>query len=246
MENYNGMPAFFYRAVLFDLDDTLHDDDDTMHRAAERVAVDIADERGVDAALLHQMYFRAACAFWENLSESHLITKLVDLRKQMWWEALRAVGVDDEALAERAAINYNSYRNEHLRLFPGVLELLDSLHMRGIATALVTNGFAETHSERIALLKLENAFDEIFIADEVGMVKPDPRLFVHVCERLKTLPAESVMVGDRFDRDIRGAQAAGLQTVWFNVRNEQVPLGDAPPSETVYTIHALAAALRLR
>jgi putative hydrolase of the HAD superfamily len=240
------MPAFFYRAVLFDLDDTLHDDDEATHRAAERVATGIAGERGVDAALLHHMYFREACAFWENLSENHLMTKLVDLRKQMWWGALRAVGVDDEALAERAAADYNRFRKEHLRLFPGVLELLASLRMRGIATALVTNGFAETHREKIALLKLEDAFDEIFIADEVGMVKPDPRLFAHVCERLKALPAESVMVGDRFDRDIRGAQAAGLQTVWFNVRNEQVPLGDAPPNETVYSIEALAAALRLR
>jgi HAD superfamily hydrolase (TIGR01549 family) len=235
-----------FRAVFFDLDDTLHGDDEVTQLAAERVATEIASQRNVDVDRLRQAYMRQAGSFWENLSEKHLATPLVGLRKWMWGEALRSLGIGEEAFAERAAESYNRYRKEHFRLFPGVLELLAALRMRGVALALVTNGFAETHREKIALLKLEDAFDEIFIADEVGMVKPDPRLFAHVCERLKVAPAESVMVGDRFDRDIRGAQAAGLQTVWFNIRNEGVPPGDAPPDEIVRNVDALVVALSPR
>ena len=40
------------------------------------------------------------------------------------------------------------------------------------------------------------------------------------------------MIGDRYDRDIRGAHDAGLFTVWVNVRNEHVPEGAPPPDAT--------------
>jgi putative hydrolase of the HAD superfamily len=154
---------------------------------------------------------------------------------------MRAVGIHDQALADRAALAFNHYRKESLELFPGVLELLASLRGRGVALGLVTNGFAETHREKIVLLQVEQAFDEIIIADEVGMVKPDPRIFAHVCERLGVQAGMTVMVGDRYDRDILGAQAAGLQTVWLNMRDESVPVGGAPPDEIVEDIAGLAA-----
>jgi len=44
------------------------------------------------------------------------------------------------------------------------------------------------------------------------------------------------MVGDRYDRDIRGALEAGLFTVWLNVRAEELPPGATPPDATVSSI----------
>jgi len=111
-----------------------------------------------------------------------------------------------------------------------------SLRTRGLRLALVTNGFAETHREKIVLLQLEDAFDEVFIADEVGMLKPDPRLFALACERLGVLPAAAAMVGDRYERDIRGAHDVGLFTVWLNVRDETVPSGAPRPDAIVTAI----------
>ena len=97
----------------------------------------------------------------------------------------------------------------------------------------MTNGFAETHREKIGLLRLETAFDEIFIADEVGMMKPDPRLFRLAAERLGVGARACAMVGDRFERDVTGAQAAGMYAVWMNVRGEQLPAGATAPDATV-------------
>ena len=68
------------------------------------------------------------------------------------------------------------------------------------------------------------------------MVKPDPLLFVHACRTLDGTPARSAMVGDRYDRDIRGALEAGLFTIWLNVRAEQLPPGAPPPDATVSSI----------
>lgn len=223
-------------AVLFDLDDTLHDDTATYRRAAERVAHDVAAERGIDAAVLLAAYVAQAESFWQNLTAQNLSTPLVGVRAAMWRAALDVAGVDDATLAERCGVAYNRYRKEHLQIWPGALELLASLRARGLRLALVTNGFAETHREKIVLLQLEDAFDEVFIADEVGMLKPDPRLFTLACERLGVAFAAAAMVGDRYERDIRGAHELGLFTVWLNVRDETVPPGAPQPGAIVGAI----------
>jgi len=110
---------------------------------------------------------------------------------------------------------------------------------------IVTNGLSETHREKIALLRISEYFDAIFLADEVGMIKPDPLLFAHACRTLGGAPAHSAMVGDRYDRDIRGALEAGLFTIWLNVRDEELPAGARPPDATCSAIADVARILLL-
>ena len=232
-------------AVLFDLDDTLHDDTLAFHSAAERVANEVAAERSIDPRALYAAYIAEAEAFWKSLSPDAFGSPLAGLRARMWATALRSVGIDDVALAEQCGAAYNDYRRQYLRLWPGALELLVSLRARGCKLGLITNGMAETHREKIVLLELEGAFDEIFIADEVGMVKPDPRLFQLAARRLGVPPERCAMVGDRYERDVRGAHDAGMFTVWMNVRHETVPANAPAPGAIVTTIGEVEAALRL-
>lgn len=233
------------RAVLFDLDDTLHDDTATYKRAAQGVADDLAREHGIPAGALLAAYVRQADSFWKNLGVEQFGTPLVGVRTAMWQAALRETGVDDPALAERAAADYNRYRRDHLALWPGALTLLRNLRARGCGLALVTNGFSETHRDKIVLLELEDAFDEIFIADEVGMLKPDPRLFRLAADRLGVAPERCAMVGDRFERDVRGGHSAGMFTVWMNVRDEAVPPEGPQPGAIVTNIRDVEGVLPL-
>jgi putative hydrolase of the HAD superfamily len=229
--------------LLFDLDDTLHDDTYAYHTAAEEVAHEIAAERGIDALALKAAYIAEAEGFWTRLNAEALTTKMETLRATMWQSALQSVGIVDELLAHRSARQYNDYRKKHYALFPGVVELLDRLRARGKKLGIVTNGLSETHREKIALLRLTDRFDAIFLADEVGMVKPDPLLFAHACRTLGSAPAHSAMVGDRYDRDVRGALDAGLYTVWVNVRTEALPAGGPPPHAECTTIEQIARVL---
>jgi putative hydrolase of the HAD superfamily len=233
-------------AVLFDLDDTLHDDTRTYRRAAERVANEVAAERGVDARRLFEGYVREAENFWQTLSPQAFNVPLVGLRARMWATALRSVGLDDARLAERCGAAYNEYRRAYLQLWPGALQLLLSLRARGCKLALITNGMAETHREKIVLLQLEDVFDEIFIADEVGLIKPDVRLFALAAQRLGVPAERCAMVGDRYERDVRGAHDAGMFTVWVNVRDEALPPGAPAPDVIVGGIAEVEAALPLR
>jgi putative hydrolase of the HAD superfamily len=231
--------------VLFDLDDTLHDDTAAYQEAARLVAVDVARERPIDPAALLAAYVAEASAFWKKLSVEHLTAGIIDTRAQMWHDALLAVGIDDVALSERCAHDYGRYRSDVLELSPGALDCIETLRARGCKLGIVTNGFAATHHEKIARLGITDHFDALFLADEMGMVKPDPAVFRHACEVLGSPPARTAMVGDRYDRDIIGAQQCGLYTVLIDVHAIPLPDGATPPDAVVATIADVLAALPL-
>jgi putative hydrolase of the HAD superfamily len=229
-------------AVLFDLDDTLHDDTRAYQSAARDVADEIAAEHGVDAQKIFDTYVECASQFWRALTVENLYMPIADSRLDLWATALAAVGIEDEAVVKRAALRYGERRRSHYSPFPGALDLLAELRRRGLKLGLITNGFAETHYEKLELLGLERSFDAVLCADEVGMLKPDPRIFLHACELLGTPPSRAAMVGDRYFRDISGAHEAGLFTVYVRMREEKIPEGQSP-DVSVNGIEEVLAAL---
>lgn len=219
--------------VLFDLDDTLHDDSYAFRRAAERVAQDVSAELGIDASGLPRAYVAVANGYWQRLTVEQLARGIHDARVELWYEALGTVGAADRELAARCSERYTRYRRELLALFPGARELLEELRSRGCKLGIVTNGFAATHHPKIDVLGLRPLVDALFLADEMGMVKPDPGVFAHACRTLGSEPARTAMVGDRFDRDVLGAQALGLYTVLIDVHAIPLPEGAIPPDAVV-------------
>ncbi|MDQ2864930.1 MAG: HAD family hydrolase [Candidatus Eremiobacteraeota bacterium] len=222
--------------VLFDLDDTLHDDTAAFHSGAEEVAREVAAEHGIDALALKAAYVARAEGFWHRLTADALIVKLERVREALWEAALRDVGLRNSSVARQSARNYNTYRKKYFTLFPGALDVLQRLNRSGKRLGLLTNGFSETHREKIALLKIGELFDAIFIADEIGMLKPDPLLFAHACSTMGAPPMYGAMIGDRYDRDIRGALDAGLYTIWLNIRQETLKGGVPAPHATCTSI----------
>jgi putative hydrolase of the HAD superfamily len=234
-------------AVLFDLDDTLHDDTSAYTQAVRRVAGELSAERGVDPRQLLAAYTVQSNGFWKNLSREHLTIPIHDTRTQLWSDALVACGIPfDAALAEACAERYTRYRADALELSPGALDLVRTLRERGCKLGIVTNGFAATHHEKVDRLGLRPYVDGVFIADEMGMVKPDPDIFRHACRTLGSEPASTAMVGDRYDRDIVGAATAGLFTVLIDVHATPLPDGAVPPDAVVDSIGEVLDVLPLR
>ena len=230
------------RGLVFDLDDTLCDDTSSYHAAALDAARELAREHAIDAGALKEAYIREADGFWQRLTPEELGKSVGGLRQRRGAAALADVGIAERAVATRAAELYNAARKGNLALFPRVDEQLERWRA-SYRLALLTNGFSETHREKIALLEIEPYFDAILIADEVGMVKPDPRVFLHACERIGTQPRQTVMVGDRYERDIAGAIEAGLRTIWVNVRGEAMPQGRRQPDAVIDSIAEVDAEL---
>lgn len=104
-------------------------------------------------------------------------------------------------------------------LLDGARELLVALKQRGYAVGLVADGRADESAVLRARHQLDGLFDAVAISDEIGASKPDPRPFRAVLERLEIPPEDAgrvVMVGNRLERDVRGARGVGMISVWID------------------------------
>ncbi|MBC5825022.1 MAG: HAD family hydrolase [Candidatus Eremiobacteraeota bacterium] len=231
------------QAVFFDLDDTLIDDTESLESCAQSAAAELAADLKIAPAALGAAYVEAAIGFWTALGPGSSGPPRGDIRPTMWREALARHGVRDDDLARRLAARFDALRLASVAYFPEVLPVLEELHRR-YTLGIITNGFAETHDKKMARLELSKFFDHVLLAGEMDLAKPDPQIFRHAMDLAGSKPEQSVMVGDRFERDIRGAQRAGMRTVWFNIRKEalpeRLPLADA----TIGSMAELPAALR--
>lgn len=129
--------------------------------------------------------------------------------------------VDDLAAVEARAARYWAY--PPTALYPDVLPCLEALEGR-FRLGVIAN---QPSSVRQAMERdgLTRFFEVWGVSDDLGLQKPDPRLFSHVLYTAGVSPARTVMLGDRLDYDVRPARAAGMRAVW-------VLRGEAPDEPT--------------
>jgi HAD superfamily hydrolase (TIGR01549 family) len=84
---------------------------------------------------------------------------------------------------------------------------------------------------------IEEFFQIWDVSDDLGLEKPDPRLYAHALESAGVEPGRAAMVGDRLDYDVRPARAAGMLAVW-------VLRGEAPDSPTASQLAEADASVR--
>jgi putative hydrolase of the HAD superfamily len=82
------------------------------------------------------------------------------------------------------------------------------------AIAMISNISSNWIRESFLTVEEQELFDEMIMSYEVGMTKPDPRIFMLVCERLRVGPHEVVMVDD-IDRYVVAAKGEGLQGIVY-------------------------------
>lgn len=230
-----------YRAVFFDLDDTLYDDSGSWRISAAATADLAARQRqGLDPDALTDYFLDHSDSYWRAMDPTSETRPILAIRAAHWLTTLEAFGHHDAALAETLAHDYGRRRATGIALFPDALPLLTALRAAGRTLILITNGMQSTHIERIALLGLEAAFDYTLISDAVGLAKPDPRIFHYALDLAGCAPHEAAMVGDNPVNDIAGAQAIGIPAFWFNPRACTLPPGvPAPIGGEVGTLNEL-------
>ena len=119
------------------------------------------------------------------------------------------------------------HRRHHLwnRVMPGIPETLRTLSERGYRVAAISN--SDGRAEAIlSLLGLAHEFEFIVDSRDIGIEKPDPRIFHGACARLGLLPARCAYVGDVHGIDAVGARAAGLVPVLLDVYGSYEPGAD--------------------
>jgi putative hydrolase of the HAD superfamily len=101
-----------------------------------------------------------------------------------------------------------------------VLERLASRYRLGIVSNFYGNLDGILRAEG-----LRDRFSVVADSGVLGVMKPDPEIFLHAARSLETAPEECVMVGDSVPRDIRGASAAGMKKALISVKPQSPEAG---------------------
>ncbi len=89
---------------------------------------------------------------------------------------------------------------------------------------VISNGTALAQRKKLALSKLGDLMDGVFISEEMGHPKPE-KAFFDLCEAAipDFVPARALVIGDSLTSDIRGANNAGLPCCWYNPGHKERP-----------------------
>lgn len=85
-----------------------------------------------------------------------------------------------------------------------------------VSIAIITNGVTQRQKAKIINTNLNSCFDIILISEEVGFSKPDRRIFELALKKLNVQPEETLFVGDDLEKDICGCQKVNIKGIWFN------------------------------
>jgi len=211
------LPARF-RAVLFDLGDTLLDfqpmDTRALFREAARATYELLERRGVELPAFERyvsMYFRGMkwAYFWAKLRrrEFNSLELLGRFHRRMGLPA------DDALLRELSWLWYAPV-TRHTRVEADLRTTLSAMRGAGLRLGLISNTFVPgfVHDRQLEMVGLLEHLPVRVYSSEVGYRKPDRRIFEAALSRLRVSPRETLFVGDLIKTDIVGARRVGMRT----------------------------------
>lgn len=226
-----------YRSFLFDLDNTLWDFDTN----ACSCITELMQERGLsvyapDPDAFYTLYKSFNDQLW-ILYEAGEITQSV-LRARRFLESFEAIGIPNAAdVSGPFGEAYLERMPSKTALKPHALELLTYLQTRACKMALVTNGFKQVQHYKIRNSGLDAFFgNKVFISEEVGFHKPNPKIFRAAVTAINAKKNETLMVGDNFVNDIEGAQVFGIDQFYYNPHHKPCDGGPTYMSDNLLDV----------
>ncbi len=201
--------------IFFDIDDTLLD-----HQSSERAGAKAFYHK-------HSNTFRNLSQedfylLWHDVTEKHFTRFLrgeIDFQRQRQeriFEVFSTVGIklsDDEA-----DLTYRDYQQEYVqnwRLFDDVLLCLENLRKRH-DLGIISNGDLKQQSYKLERMGIRDYFDIVVTASDVGVPKPEQRIFEVACERCQVSPDQTYYIGDDLRSDVLACREAGMKGIWIN------------------------------
>lgn len=223
--------------IFFDLDDTLFD-----FSAASLLSLgNLWEEspeirsRFEDPQTFIDEYHIHNKRMWQ-LHESGMITADF-LKPERFRLTLAPDRNDDETHSEMRKLNdrYLWLLGECDAPVEEAKELLEGLSKKYLIGVL-TNGFTEVQYRKLRSTGLDRYIQRMVISDEIGIQKPDSRLFRYAEQATGATPESTVMIGDNPDNDIRGALDAGWHAIYFDRKGKPF---DSPSPLFLGTITSL-------
>lgn len=193
--------VYMIKAVLFDLDGTLLNRNESVLHFAERQYNRIIESTS-------------------DISKQTYISRFITLDEKgyVWKDKVYQQLVEEFHLA---GITWQELLQDYVEEFPYscvpfsyLKEMLAQLSSAGLRLGIISNGYGRFQQSNIESLGIEHFFDAILISEWEGLRKPDPAIFLRALQRLEVNPEESLFIGDHPRNDIEAARNVGMLGVW--------------------------------
>jgi putative hydrolase of the HAD superfamily len=207
-----------YKAIFFDLDNTLYDYD-----SADKLATQaLYDEfkKGNDISFDE---FKKVYSDSKEEVKRKLVGTAASHERILYLQEL-VERVDKTFQSDRIMKLYHAYWDtliENAQLFDGVMETFQWLKSNNIKIAMVTNLTTYVQIRKIENLGLSKYIDFLITSQEAGYDKPHPANFLLALHKVNLLAKDVLMVGDDLNSDIEGAQALGIKTVLYEFGKQE-------------------------
>ncbi len=115
-----------------------------------------------------------------------------------------------------AVMAYHEEKINSIQLYDDVKECLWKLRKLSIKTAIITDGISIKQYEKILRLRIDKLIDLVIISDEIGIKKPNPKLFSYWLKKSDIQGPETIYIGDRIDKDIIPASLNNIHGVYLH------------------------------
>jgi 2-haloacid dehalogenase len=217
------------KAIIFDAYGTLFD----VNSAAQKCKNKIGDK------------WEAFANYWRtNQLEYTWLRSLMNRHKDFWQIT------EDSLDKSMKAFNIDaSMRNELLDLykvlspFEEVSEVLKELKNRNLKLAILSNGTPSLLKELVKSNNLENIFDDLFSIEEVGIYKPDSKVYELPINKYKIQKNEVAFLSSN-TWDVSGGGNYGYKSIWVNRNNNIFDNLDFKPEYEIKSLIELKIILK--
>ena len=197
------------KAIFFDIDDTLYSTYEFSEMAREN-AVKAMINAGLRMSKeeVRQELDEIVTEFSSNY-EHHFDKLLMRVPRRFY------KGTNPATLISAAVVAYHDTKFRHLNAYDDVLEVLKLLYNSDLILGIITAGITIKQAEKLVRLKILSYLtpSAIFISDQIGISKPNVKLYLRACSDLNLRPAETMYIGDNPVNDIDPPNKIGMITV---------------------------------
>ena len=208
-----------YKKLLFDLDNTLVDDDENRKHAISKILLERKEE--ISDEIVNK-FINFDNQYWKDRSEGKIKDPYkfkTKEEKTRWVRAERFVRFFNITLTEAIEINnkYINYLKENIVPIKNSEEILKYLYEKEYEIYIVTNGPIIVINDKLTKINAQKYIKNIFSAEEVGHAKPSKEYFEGFFKKINNSKTEEMLIiGDELEKDVLGGLNNGIDTCWFN------------------------------
>jgi HAD superfamily hydrolase (TIGR01549 family) len=226
-----------YKAIFIDIDDTILDYIPCCREAFNCALKALNDEMSalnteqdtdrITQDQLFELFFSiSGRLFAEAKHGLHTIAEVMELYPREFVREYRARTAfadrvqTEEQMTDTFKHAFRAGWGKTHTLVPDARETLEALHQKGYRLFAASNSFGHLQRSRLKYAGVLHLFEDTYISMDIGYDKPDIRFYEEALRRCGLDAHDVLMVGDSMTTDIHGARMAGLDTCFFDRRNE--------------------------